>query len=109
MVQSRSQSLALLPIEEVEEVRVDVASGLRAEGACQRARLVPFVKGNAPTRRSNCGAEPIVDRSDWPPSAPQAVEKAKAEEPPAQAADAAPAQDESGNPVTKFFRSIFKR
>jgi hypothetical protein len=108
MAGSRSQSLTLLPVEDIEAVRVDLASGLQVDARCANGREMPFVKGSAPRKLSGCEAAPRVAQAtgDAPSEAtgePHAG-AAKAEEKPAAEA---PTQ-ESGGSVSKFLRSIFK-
>lgn len=40
--------------EEIELVNVDPVSGLRYEGECQTAVLLPFIKGSAPAETTTC-------------------------------------------------------
>lgn len=109
MAKSRSQTLALLPIEDVEAVRVDPASGLQVDARCANGRELPFVKGSAPRKQAGCEAAPrVVAAGDaQPPVADEPLAGGpKGEEKPAPV-EAAPAT-ESGGTVTKFFRSLFK-
>lgn len=109
MAGSRSQSLLLLPVEDIEAVRIDPASGFQVDVRCANGRELPFIKGSAPRKLSGCEAAPRVAQTTT--AAPsQATEEshaptAKAEEKPAAAE--APTQ-ESGGSVSKFLRSIFK-
>ncbi len=110
MAQSRPQSLVLLPVEDVESVRVDLLSGLQVDARCANAREVPFVKGSAPKKQDGCEGAPRVAAAEGNGSTSRPAEEprapaAKAEERPAT--KEAPAQ-ESGGSVTKFLRSIFK-
>jgi len=52
----RPRPLNLPQPESVEMVWIDPQSGLRADGSCSGARLLPFIKGSAPRENAPCAA-----------------------------------------------------
>lgn len=61
------EPVALVPPDNIEQVWVDRASGLRVEAGCAGAMLTPFISGSAPKLTSDCGAAKSDDRggSGW--------------------------------------------
>jgi len=55
MQQINLQPLRLPASGNIEYVRIDLDSGLRATPACDRVSSVPFLSGTAPRRNANCG------------------------------------------------------
>jgi penicillin-binding protein 1B len=67
-----SQPLQLIEPPDIEFVRIDTATGLRAGTGCERGQKLPFILGSAPRRFASCGdtwaavepQEPLNDTMD---------------------------------------------
>jgi penicillin-binding protein 1B len=50
--------------EDIELVEVDPVSGLRYDGECESAVLMPFIRGTAPTETSTCASADAAKGAD---------------------------------------------
>ena len=103
MAHSHNQPLLHLSSDGIEEVRVDLATGLRADAGCPGGVVVPFLRGSAPAQSAPCGADRIAE-NPRPPSS-HATSSGTAPPPPQREAPA----NQPFRAVTDFFRSIFQR
>jgi len=53
--------LFLSPPENIETQWIDRVSGLRGNGSCEGAVLIPFIKGSAPNRYADCAGGGVSD------------------------------------------------
>jgi penicillin-binding protein 1B len=54
MASLQPEPLALSKPDGIEEVLIDPQSGLRADGGCAGALVLPFARGSAPVERAQC-------------------------------------------------------
>ena len=55
-------------VEGIEYVRIDPASGLRADSGCENSVELPFIQGSAPVAMAPCASQPdspLQKPVDW--------------------------------------------
>ena len=65
MAQLNPEPLVPPQPENIERVRIDIASGLRAESGCEETVDLPFVKGSAPENNAPCATSQSGNRKGW--------------------------------------------
>lgn len=65
MAQLNPEPLVPPQPENIERVRIDIASGLRADSGCEETVELPFVKGSAPENNAPCATSQSGKRKGW--------------------------------------------
>lgn len=108
-----SRPLQLVQPADIEFVRIDPESGLRADVGCQGSLELPFITGSAPQQFASCGREwqsTIARRRVEPESFPEDFRDEQPRPPPRTSMAVSPVEHEGG-PVRKtidWLRGMFR-